>query len=242
MRKTPRHQSRRTVRKISNPAAAQQTRGQAIGNPRRLKSTKQPSAKAPAMHRTLNHMASPASTNIPSNPTRGNAKWVTLKARAPPLTANIANKRMALRVLWLGGKLIMELIAEPYHDRITEGALSSPEAAANQRQHRVVRHTNQIGWPRAALRHRAGEGVRVGGCRQRHGLHAVNERYPTANLRRLAVIQSAPWIARTPRPIIWTVIGPRARSRYSALPSQSSDSARLSATTRNGGKRHNCNS
>jgi len=91
------------------------------------------------MHRMLNHIASPASTNIPSNPTRGNAKCVTLKARAPPLTANIASKRMVLRILSLGGNLILELIAEPYHDDLFAGALSSPESAAGQGQHRVVR-------------------------------------------------------------------------------------------------------
>jgi hypothetical protein len=85
---------------------------------RRLTSMKQPSAQVPVMHRMRNHMASPASTNIPSNPARGNAKCVTLKARAAPLTANIASKRMTFGIVWLGGDLILVLIGAPYHGRL----------------------------------------------------------------------------------------------------------------------------
>jgi hypothetical protein len=92
-----------------------------MGKLRRLTSRKQPSAKVPVMHRMLNHMASPASTNIPSNPTRGNAICVTLKARAPPLTANIAIKRMTFGIVWLGGDLILVLVGEPYHGHLFAG-------------------------------------------------------------------------------------------------------------------------
>jgi hypothetical protein len=63
------------------------------------------------MHKMLNHRASPASTNIPSYPTGGNAKCVTLNARAPPLIAKIASKRIAFSIVWPGGSLTPELIA-----------------------------------------------------------------------------------------------------------------------------------
>jgi hypothetical protein len=96
-----------------------------MGKLRRLPSMKQPSAKVPEMHRMLNHMASPTSTNIPSNPTRGNAKCVTLKARAAPLTENIASKRTTFEIVWLGGAWILVLIGEPYHGHLFAGVWDS---------------------------------------------------------------------------------------------------------------------